>query len=328
MRLTWLRLCTAFLLLAMSAFAQTTSTTTTVTTTTGPQPSSSNPAPSAAAYDQDGKPITDTLIYTIDPVTGKRIPVYLTTTPPQATTPPEPPPTKSERKAALAARHSFFDDRYHVGIMASIGAAGAGVQIGIPLVPHIALRVGADYARYNGTYQYDVANLNASVHAGYGRVALDYFPWRNGRFHISPMFIVGNQTHVVANVALPSSTTFDLGGQSFYGTAADPLHGMGRVDLKKTAPGLTVGFGNLTHGRGHWTFPFELGAFYNDTPKLQVNFTGTACVANQPRQFACQRVQDNIEFQTSLKAFRTRQEHNLTYARFMPIVNTGIGLRF
>ena len=209
-----------------------------------------------------------------------------------------------------------------------VGAAGAGIQVGIPLVPHIALRLGADYARYNGTYQYDVANLSASLHAGYGRVALDYFPWRNGRFHISPMFIVADQTHVMATVTMPSTTTFDLGGQSFYGSATDPLHGMGRVDLKKTAPGLTMGLGNLTHGRGHWTFPVEIGAFYNDVPKLQINFSGTACIANQPPQFACQRAQDNPEFMTSLNAFRTRQQHNLTYARFIPIVNSGIGFRF
>lgn len=326
MRLTWLRLCTAALLLAMSAFAQTTPTART-SITTDPQQTSPVAQPSPATGEV-GKPITDTLIYTIDPVTGKRIPVYLTTTPPQPTTPPDPPPSKSERKAALAARHSFFDDRYHIGVMASVGAAGAGIQVGIPLTPHFALRVGTDYARYNGSYQYDVANLTASLHAGYGRASLDYFPWRKRRFHISPLLIVANQTHALATVSIPSSTTFDLGGQSFYGSAADPLHGMGRVDMKRTAPGLTIGFGNLTHGRGHWTFPFEVGAFYNDTPKLQITFTGTACVANQSPQFACQRAADNVEFTSSLNAFRTRQQHNLTYARFMPIINSGIGFRF
>lgn len=321
MRLTWLRLCTALLLLAMSAFAQSSTTTTTTTTTTGPQ----QPAP---AVNEDGKPVTDTLIYTVDPVTGKRIPVYLSTTPGQATTQPDPPPTKSERKAALAARHSFFDDRYHVGMMLSVGAGGAGVQVGIPLVPHIALRLGAEYARYNGSYQYDAANIAASLHAGYGRVALDLFPSRRHSFHISPQYIIANQTHVMATVTIPSNTNFDLGGNTFYGSAADPLHGMGRIDLVKMAPGLTLGFGNLTHGRGRWTFPFEVGAFYNDVPKMQINFSGTACVANEPPQFACQRAMDNPEFTSSLNAFRARQQNNLTYARFIPIVNSGIAFRF
>ena len=319
-----LRLCTVALVVAPGAalFAQTISPGSDVVPQ---QPASRQPAP---AVDQDGKPITDTLIYTIDPATGKRIPVYLTTQPPQGTTQPDPPPTRAERKAALAARHSAFDDRYHFGVMANIGIAGAGIQFGVPLVPHVALRFGGDYIRYTGSYQYDAANIAASLQFGYGRVALDYFPWRHRRFHISPLLIVANQTHIQANVTIDSNSRLDLGGESFYSSPADPLHGTGRVDLRKTSPGLTVGFGNLTHGRGHWTFPVEMGAFYNDTPKLQIDFTGTACAAGQPPALACQRVQNNADFQTSLKTFRARQEHNLTYARFMPVVNTGIAFRF
>ena len=292
------------------------------TQTTTPPQEQTAPAVDPAT----GKPITDTLIYTIDPVTGKRIPVYLSTTPP--TTQPDAPPTRAERRAALAARHSMFDDRYHFGVLATIGTAGAGIQFGIPVVPHIALRVGGDYIRYTGTYQYDAANVAGSLQFGYGRATLDYFPWRHRRFHISPTVIFANQTHLQANVTIAPNTNLELGGDTFYSSASDPLHGVGRVDLRKTSPGLTIGFGNLTHGRGHWTFPVEMGAFYNDTPRLQVDFTGTACAANQPPQLACQRVQDNPDFQASLKVFRARQQHNLTYARFIPIFNFGAGFRF
>ncbi|GAA3749463.1 hypothetical protein [Terriglobus aquaticus] len=292
-----------------------------------PAQASSSQQQTAPAVDPNtAKPITDTLIYTIDPATGKRIPVYLTTTPP--TTQPDPPPTKAERKAALAARHSMFDDRYHFGVLATIGTGGGGIQFGIPLVPHVALRVGGDYIRYTGSYQYEAANIAANMTLGDARATLDFFPARHRRFHISPTVIVANQTHVQANVTVAPNTNFDLGGNTFYGSASDPLHGTGRIDLRKVSPGLTIGWGNITHGRGHWTFPVEMGAYYNDVPKLQIDFTGTACVANEPPQFACQKVQDNADFQTSLNAFRARQEHNLTYAKFIPIFNFGVGYRF
>ena len=241
---------------------------------------------------------------------------------------PDPQASRAERRAALAARHSAFDDRYHFGILASIGTAGAGIQLGIPVVPHVAVRIGGDYIRYTGTYQYEAANVASALQLGNGRATLDYFPWAHRRFHISPTLIFANQTHVAADVTVAPNTNFDLGGQTFYGSATDPLHGTGRIDLRKTSPGITVGFGNITHGRGHWTFPVEMGAYYNDTPKLQINFTGTACVANEPPELTCQRVQDNAEFESSLNNFRARQEHNLTYAKFIPIFNFGVGYRF
>lgn len=296
-------------------------------TDTPPAPVSSSQDQAAPAVDPNtGKPITDTLTYTIDPVTGKRIPVY--TAAPVPNGPVDPPPTKAERRAALAARHSMFDDRYHFGVLATIGTGGAGIQFGIPVMPHVALRIGGDYIRYTGSYQYEAANIAANMTLGDARATLDFFPWRHRRFHISPTVIVANQTHVQANVTVASNTNFDLGGNTFYGSASDPLHGTGRVDLRKVSPGLTIGFGNITHGRGHWTFPVEMGAYYNDVPKLQINFTGTACVANEPPQFACQKVMDNADFQTSLNAFRARQQHNLTYAKFIPIFNFGVGYRF
>lgn len=308
MRLAPLRLAALALVLASSALLAQSSSLDQPAQPAGP-----------SAQTQDGQPITDTLTYTVDPVTGERVP---------ASDAPIPPPTKAERKAALRARHSMFDDRYHFGILAKIGTAGAGLELGVPVVPHFALRVGGDYIRYTGTYQYDAANVAASLHFGYARASLDYFPWRHRRFHISPLLIAANQTRIQANVSFAQNTTFDFEGETFYSSPADPLHGTGRVDLRKISPGLTVGFGNITHGRGHWSFPVEMGAFYNGQPKLQLDFGGTVCVVGQPTQYACQRVQDQPDFQKSLAAFRARQEHNLSYAKWIPVFNFGVGYRF
>ena len=89
-----------------------------------------------------------------------------------------------------------------------------------------------------------------------------------------------------------------------------------------------MGFGNITRGRGHISFPAELGFFYAGQPKLQVNFSGTACDPSQPAAIGCMRVQDNAEFMRSLNAFVARNNHNLTYAKFLPIASFGVGYRF
>ncbi len=208
-----------------------------------------------------------------------------------------------------------------------IGLSGPGASIATPLGSHLAVRVGADMIRYTGQFQEDGATINASLRLGYIKSQVDWFPWA-GQFHISPLLILGNNTRVRADVLLDPAQQFDLDGHQFRSSATDPLHGAGRVDTAHTAPGLTMGFGNLTRGRGHFSFPAEIGFFYTGQPKLQVSFTGTACDPSQPPAVGCMRVQDNADFVSSLNSFIARNNRNLSYAKFMPILSFGVGYRF
>lgn len=195
-----------------------------------------------------------------------------------------------------------------------------------PLGRNFQVRAGGDYIRYSGTFQEDGANINASLHFASAKVEADWFP-TGGRFRISPLLVFANHTRVQANVAIDPNQQFDFGGEQFRGNAVDPLHGSGRVDLRHTAPGLSIGTGNLTHGRGHWVFPFEFGFYYVGQPKLAVDFSGSVCAVTHP-EAGCTRVQDNPDFQQSLSAFIKRNNHNLSYAQFLPILNYGVGYRF
>ncbi len=148
-----------------------------------------------------------------------------------------------------------------------------------------------------------------------------------GRLHVSPLLIFANNTRVQANVVIDPTQQFDLGGDQFRSSPTDPLHGVGRVELRHTAPGMSVGLGNLTRGNGHFVFPAEIGFFYVAQPKLTVDFSGTACDVTHV-EGGCVRVEDNADFQKSLAAFIARNNHNLSYAQFIPILNVGIGYRF
>ena len=74
-------------------------------------------------------------------------------------------------------------------------------------------------------------------------------------------------------------------------------------------------------------FPVEAGFFYVGQPKLTVNFSGTACDITNP-SYGCGKIQDDPDFQKDLAAFIARNNHNLSYAKFIPMVNVGIGYRF
>lgn len=192
-----------------------------------------------------------------------------------ATADVEPQYSKSEREAARRARYPFFDDQYHFGLLAVVGTGGIGAQIGYPLSQHVVVRGGAEFYRYTQESQRDETTYGGTAYLGDARVSVDYFPWRQRRFHISPLVIFANQTHAVAHFDIQANAPFDLEDGSYYGTDDDPLHGRARMDFRRTSPGLALGFGNLTHGHGHWLFPVEFGFYYNSTPTFSIDFTST-----------------------------------------------------
>ena len=207
-----------------------------------------------------------------------------------------------------------------------LGTSGVGVDLAAPVSQHFGVRVGGDFIRYTGSFQEDAATIDAFLQFGYARAALDWFPFK-GSLHVSPLLVLADNTRVQANVHIDPSQQFDLSGEQFRGSATDPLQGVGRVELRHTAPGLTIGTGNLTRGKGHFVFPFEVGFFYVAQPKLTVDFSGSVCDVTHP-EVGCRRVEDNPDFQQGLDSFIARNNHNLSYAQFIPILNFGVGYRF
>ncbi len=154
---------------------------------------------------------------------------------------------------------------------------------------------------------------------------LDWFPFRNG-FHVSPMVNFSNNNTVRATVLVPSGSTITLSGSNYISSLTDPLHGSGSVGFRKTSPGLTVGWGNIVpRSNKHLSFPVELGFYYEGQPTLKVAFTGSACDPSQPASIGCESVNNDAGFQQSLTQFTARNNHNLSYASFFPVLSTGVG---
>ena len=163
---------------------------------------------------------------------------------------------------------------------------------------------------------------------GGGKASLDWFPFRNG-FHLSPLIIFLSQTDVAATVIVPSGQTVSLGTGDYVSSNADPLHGSASVGVRKTAPGFTIGYGNIVpRTRKHLSFPVEAGFYYVGQPTLKVAFTGSACVPTLPQPLGCQSVNQDAEFQNDLAAFIRRNNNNLSYASVLPVISFGVAYSF
>ncbi|MEZ2348267.1 hypothetical protein [Terriglobus sp. RCC_193] len=218
----------------------------------------------------------------------------------------------------------------HPGLGLAVGINGIGLEIAEPIAQHFNVRAGGGYFRFEDTFTSDGAQVDASMKLGGGHASLDYFPWSHHGFHISPQLYFGVQTSADVTVIVPSGQQISLSGGDYVSSATDPLHGSAEVSVRKVAPGLTIGYGNLAPRRlgSHWSFPVELGFYYLGQPDLKINFSGSACDPSQPPAIGCQKVNLDVDFQKDLQRFTARQNNNLSYASFFPVLSFGVGYRF
>jgi hypothetical protein len=216
----------------------------------------------------------------------------------------------------------------HIGIAALVGIGGIGGDVAVAVAPHFNIRVGGQFFGYSNSFQEEGALINARLHTGGGKASVDWFPFRNG-FHVSPIVVFLNQTDVRATVLVPSGQTVSLGTGNYVSSKADPLHGSASIGVRKTAPGLVIGYGNIVPRSGkHFSFPVEAGFYYVGQPTLKVVFTGSACEPSLAQPLGCQSVDQDASFQKDLAAFVRRNNNNLSYASFLPVLSFGVGYSF
>jgi hypothetical protein len=226
---------------------------------------------------------------------------------------------------ALPGSYPAFS-RVGIGLYAGLG--GAGVDLATPLARKFNLRAGAEYFSYSTTFQDQGADVAVQLRMQSGHASLDWLPFGGG-FRLSPVVMFINDNRARATALVPPGSTITLNGQDYVSSATDPLHGAGSVDFRKASPGFTLGWGNIVpRTSGHFSFPVEAGFYYVGQPGLKVSFTGSACDPTQPAAIGCESVNQDAGFQQSLAQFIARNNHNLSYATFLPIFRFGFGYSF
>lgn len=234
------------------------------------------------------------------------------------------PPTRGSYRAVMTEPDIPFS---RIGVEGHAGLGGVGFNAATALARHFSLRAGADFFSYSTTFKDQGALIAANLRMRAGHGSLDWFPFAN-RFRLSPMIVFANNNRAVATYLIPAGNTITLNGQDYVSSAADPLHGSGSVDFRKTSPGLTVGFGNVSRREKHFSTQLDAGFYYVGQPSLKVSFSGSACYPGLPESFACIPASSDPVFQKDLAAFVARNRHNLSYASIFPVFSAGVGYAF
>lgn len=212
-----------------------------------------------------------------------------------------------------------------VGVAAKVSTLGVGVDAAVPVLDRANVRLGFNMFTLNRDFEDDGITLAASLKLRSLTASFDWFAFGGG-FHISPGVMLYNGNQVGLQAFVPPGQTFDLGDETLYSSAANPVTGNGTVAFHKIAPSLTLGWGNiLTRGNRRWSIPFELGVVYSRAPTATITFAGSACLRNGTN---CRNVATDPGLQADVAREQSNLNEDLTVLKIIPIVSLGFSYKF
>lgn len=210
-----------------------------------------------------------------------------------------------------------------------ISSMGINLQTATNINPHANLRFSGNI--FNKT----VNNISSNGFTATGKldfasmgVSVDYYPWANHGFRISPGLLLYNQNSLSANAIVDGGQSFTLNDHKYYSSANDPIRANPRLGFHSTSPAftLTTGWGNMISRKGgHWSVPFEIGAAFVGDPSFNMSLTGTACDYYGEN---CVNAATNPEIQANLQAQNAKYRKDVEPLKFFPIVSTGVSYSF
>lgn len=204
-----------------------------------------------------------------------------------------------------------------IGVAAKISSLGVGAEVATPLTARSNLRTGFNAFAYDHSIRKDgtvyTGHLNLrSLQANY-----DWFPF-GGSFHISPGLLVYNGNRVRASYALAA--------EAAAAGLPNPITGNGKIEFRKVAPMLLVGWGNLLHRGGkRFSIPFEFGFVYHGSPRASLSMDKIVCDASD---INCQMAGADPSLQSSLRAEEISIRRDISPFKFYPVVSVGFGYSF
>jgi len=158
-----------------------------------------------------------------------------------------------------------------VGITADLGTTGAGFHLVVPMETNLNGRFGVNAFRHDFNKTSNLVDYAVKGKLQTVDVLFDWYLRDGSPFHLTGGLVYnGNQFDVNARVSQLGSIT--LNGTRY--SSADVGILSGRVDYRKAAPYLGIGWGNALAQSKHWSFSADLGAFFQGNPNVKLASVG------------------------------------------------------
>jgi len=201
-----------------------------------------------------------------------------------------------------------------VGATLDLGTTGVGAHLVLPISPGLNGRVGLNYFKHDftkrsGQVEYDLDGKLQTVDA-----LLDWYPRAGGNFRVTAG-VLYNDTRFDATAAPDQLGSFSLNGTRY--SAADVGLLRGKVDFRKAAPYLGIGWGNALNSERGWSFGGDLGVFYQGSARVSLRSEG--CVV---ATVLCERLARDVA------AEEARLADDASDYKVYPVLRAAVSYRF
>jgi hypothetical protein len=210
-------------------------------------------------------------------------------------------------------------------IRSGISPLGTGGELATNVNPHLDLRVIGHYTNF--TYNFQQSGFNIGINIGFANTGayVDYYPFHKA-FRISPGYLFYNTDRVRADLLAGPGATFTINNIDWHSDNADPVNGTGRLLLMGSGFLLTGGYGHIvSRTRKHFSFPFEAGVAFIDTPTAQFYLNGKICT---PQGTHCEAANNYPGFASNLAIQIADWNKRLAPFHIYPLIEGGVAYTF
>lgn len=181
---------------------------------------------------------------------------------------------------AMGAAHA------QLGATLDFGSTGAGAHLVLPIAPALNGRLGINYFQHDFTQRSGLVNYQLDGKLQTVDALLDWYPRTGSVFRLTGGLLYnGSRFDAVAEPG-------GLGGFTLNGTrynAADVGILVGKVDFRKLAPYLGIGWGNALGQERGWSFGGDLGVFYQGAARVSLRSANCSAASA-----LCQRIARDV----------------------------------
>jgi hypothetical protein len=215
---------------------------------------------------------------------------------------------------AAAARLAAGAANAQVGATADLGSTGVGFHVVVPMETYLNGRFGANYFRHNFDKTSDGVDYDIKGKLQTIDVLFDWYLNEGSSFHLTGGVLYnGNKFNAKAK---PNGLGgFTLNGHAY--TAADVGLLTGRIDYRKAAPYLGIGWGNALARTTGWTTNVDLGVFYQGNPNVKLASVGCTTSDTVCKALASDVAAEALHLRNDVDSFKV-----------YPVVRASVGYRF
>ena len=202
--------------------------------------------------------------------------------------------------------------RAELAVTASVGSAGLGAHLSIPVQTGLHLRLGVNAAHYRFEDKSGAIDYEYKLRLRTAEVLADWFPM-DGAFHLTGGAAYnGNQ---ITGQGRPQADGSYVVNGNNYTSGAGTIDG--KISFRKAVPYLGIGWGNpLTQERG-WGLASDLGVLFQGAPTSSLASTNCTLATSLCSKLA-----------SDLAAERSKRDEDLKVFKAYPVLRIGVSYKF